>query len=98
MGPCEPPRPPRLPVDGAQQPLDEACQVLDLGGLVGEDGPVQRGELGEALQRVLGHVRVLPDLAVHLRQEPLARETTFSRQGQVSVTPHAVKVTAAGPF
>lgn len=66
-GPAEPlSRAAHLPVDGAQEALDEVGQVVHLGALVGEDGAMQAGQLGEALQGVLGHVRVLPDFPVHL--------------------------------
>lgn len=44
-------------------------QVGDLGALIGEDGPVHGGQLGQALQGVLGHVRVLTNLPVYLQDE-----------------------------
>lgn len=59
-------RPAHLPVDGVQQPLDEVCQVVNLGPFVREDGPVKRRQLGEALQGVLGHVRIFSDLPMYL--------------------------------
>ena len=55
-----------LPVDHAEQPFHQVRQVGHLGALVRENRPVHGGQLGQALQRVLGHVRILPDLPVHL--------------------------------
>lgn len=57
------------PVDHAEQTLHQVSQVRHPGTLVREDGPVHGGQLGQALQGVLGHVRVLPDLPVHLQDE-----------------------------
>lgn len=57
------------PVDHAEQTLHQVRQVRHLGALIGEDGPVHGGELGQALQGVLSHVRVLPNLPVYLQGE-----------------------------
>lgn len=57
-----------LPIDHAQQALHQVSQVGHLCALVREDGAVHGGQLGQTLQRVLGHVRVLPDLPVYLQQ------------------------------
>lgn len=56
-------------------------QVGHLGTLIGEDGPVHGGQLGQALQGVLGHVGVLPNLPVYLQRQrknkSLMKEKTF---------------------
>lgn len=55
-----------LPIDGAQQALDEVGEVVHLSALIREDRPVQGRQLCKALQRVLGHVRILSDLSMYL--------------------------------
>lgn len=58
-----------LPIDHAEQALHQVRQVRHAGALVREDGAVHGGQLGQALQWVLGHVRVLPNLPVHLKDK-----------------------------
>lgn len=57
-------------------------QVRHLGALVGEDGPVHGCELGQALQGVLGHVRVLPDLPVYLGAKEKEEVSQFQPGGR----------------
>lgn len=57
-----------IPVDHTEQSFHQMGQVGYLSVLIWKDGPVHGGQLGQALKRVLCHVRIFSDLPVHLKE------------------------------